>query len=52
MLVLNPAKRITSWEILEHPYFKGVYNIIPPQSYQRYIKDLQKKKQKSVQEVS
>jgi serine/threonine protein kinase len=43
MLVLNPKKRISSWDMLAHDYFSDIRAIVPPETYQRYLKDLSRK---------
>lgn len=39
MLILNPAKRIASRDLIHHSYFKDVKLIVPPHIYKRYEKD-------------
>ena len=39
MLVLNPADRISSSDMLLHAYFHNVKTIIPPPIYKRYQED-------------
>jgi hypothetical protein len=39
MLMLNPAKRIASRDVIHHSYFKDVRLIIPPHIYKRFEKD-------------
>ena len=39
MLIMNPKDRISAKEILKHPYFHKVYEIMPPVIYDRYKKD-------------
>ena len=43
MLVLNPGKRIKSWDILQHSYFNDIHTIVPPDSYKYFLRSKAKR---------
>ena len=48
MLIINPRDRISARDILKHPYFSKVYEIMPPMIYDRYKKDYESSSAKKI----